>query len=143
MANNNLIEVVERLADDLRQVPGVRHVTTDRYIPSEVPGHLVPCIGLYEETLAEDHLVGRRRRCTLTVRLDMTVQGESESRARELRDELRRQVNFALNDNSTRDGWAVYTDEVTQWVLSVLEDPRTLHLQRLVKVYWVEDCEER
>lgn len=143
MSNPNLIQVVNSLAEDLRLVPGVKRVTTERYTPSSLPGHHVPCIGLYEENLAEEYLVGRRRRCTLTVRLDMTVQGESESRARELRDTLRREVNFALNDNSRRDDWAVYTDEVAQWVLNVLEDPTTLHLQRMVKVFWYEQCEDR
>ena len=143
MASNNLVEVVEALADDLRQVSGINRVTTERDVPSSVPGHLVPSIGLYEEALAEEYLVGRRRRCTLTVRLDMTVEGESEARARELRDDLRRRVNFALNDNSMRDGWSVYTDEATQWGVNTLEDPRTLHLQRLVRIYWIEQCEER
>lgn len=143
MASNNLVEVLDSLAADLRQIQGIKRVTAEHDTPSSVPGHLVPSIGLYEEGLAEDYLVGRRRRCTLTVRLDMTIQGESEARARELRDDLRRRVNFALNDNSTRDGWAVYTDEQTQWVTNVLEDPMTLHLQRLVRIYWVEQCEER
>lgn len=143
MASNNLVEVLDSLAADLRQIQGIKRVTTEHDTPSSVPGHLVPSIGLYEESLAEDYLVGRRRRCTLTVRLDMTIQGESEARARELRDDLRRRVNFALNDNSTRDGWAVYTDEQTQWVTNVLEDPLTLHLQRLVRIYWTEICSER
>lgn len=143
MSNPNLIEVLDALAADLRQIDGIKRVTTEHDTPSSVAGHLVPSIGLYEEGLAEDYLVGRRRRCTLTVRLDMTIQGESEARARELRDDLRRRVNFALNDNSMRDGWATYTDETAQWVVNVLEDPRTLHLQRLVRIYWVEQCEER
>ena len=144
MASNNLVEVVEALADDLRQVSGINRVTTERDVPSSVPGHLVPSIGLYEEALAEEYLVGRRRRCTLTVRLDMTVEGESEARARELRDDLRRRVNFALNDNSMRDGWATVTDpDVTQWVINVLEDPRMLHAQRLCRITWIEQCEER
>jgi hypothetical protein len=143
MANPNLIEVVDSLAADLRQVPGVRRVTTEQYTPSSIAAHLTPCIGLYEEGLAESHLVGHRRRCTLSVRLDMTIQGQDEARARELRDTLRHEVNYALSQNSTRDGWAVYTDEATQWVVNTLEDPRTLHLQRLVKVYWIEDCLDR
>ena len=144
MSNPNLVEVLDSLAADLRQIDGIKRVTTEHDTPSSVAAHLVPSIGLYEEGLAEDYLVGRRRRCTLTVRLDMTIQGESEARARELRDDLRRRVNFALNDNSMRDGWATVTDpDVTQWVINVLEDPRMLHAQRLCRITWIEQCEER
>lgn len=143
MANPNLIEVVDALCADLREIPGVRKVTTEHFTPTAIPASEIPIIGVYEEQLEEKHKIGRVRRCTLTLRLDCLVQGEDEERSRELRDELRNAINLFTQADTRMGGWAQHTDEASQWVYSTLEDPRMLQLERLIKIFWDEDCGER
>lgn len=79
----------------------------------------------------------------MSVRLDCIVQGETESRARELRDAMRLAINLRLQQDTSRGGWAVYTEDTSQWILSVHEDPTILQLEKLIKVAWDERADER
>lgn len=143
MSNPNASEILASLAADLRTVPGVRCVTTRHFVPTEVPGDQIPIVGLYEESIQESHGVSRQRNCVMDVRLDILVQGETESRARELRDAMRLAVNLHLAQNTERDRWARYTEDTSQWILSTHEDPTLLQLEKSIKVVWQEDAGER
>ena len=143
MASLNASKVLASLAADLANVPGVRTVTTRSFTPADVPGMQTPIIGLYEESIAESHGISKQRKCVMSVRLDCIVQGETESRAREIRDAMRLAINLHLQQDTSRGGWAVYTEDTSQWILSTHEDPTVLQLEKLIKVAWDERADER
>ena len=71
------------------------------------------------------------------MRLYCLVQGSTEDRARELRDYLRRDINFRLFADQQRSGFAYQTDGESEWVLEYVDQVEgivTLALERTMVI---------
>jgi len=134
---DDLLRVLGRISTDRGDLSTVRYCTTRRFTASDLAGHQVPAIGVWEEDIQERFLAGHQRDVALTLRLYCLVQGSTEDRALELRDYLRRDINFRLFADQQRSGFAYQTDGESEWVLEYVDQVEgivTLALERTMVI---------
>ena len=134
---DDLLLVLGRIHTSRGDLSTVRYCTTRRFTPSDLAGHQVPAIGVWEEDYQERFMAGHQRDITRTLRLYCVVQGSDERRAREFRDYLRRDVNFILFGDQQRSGLAYQSDWQSEWVLEYVgqsDGVVTLTMERLMSI---------
>lgn len=135
---DDLLRVLGSIHTNRGDLSTVRYCTTRRFQPGGLAGTQIPAIGVWEEEIEETFMAGFKRDCAMTLRLFCVVQGADEDRARELRDYLRRDINFRLYADQQRSGFAYVSDGENEWTLSTLEDKSTFLMERTVVIRFRE-----
>lgn len=135
---DNILSVIGSISTNNGDLSTVRLCSTRRTQPTDISGSQIPFVGVWEEDVSEQFLAGLKRDVSITFRLFCLVQGSDEARARELREFLRRDINFRLYQDQKQNGNAYHTDNESEWVFSTLEDKRMLVCERVMTIKWRE-----
>lgn len=135
---DDLLRVLGSIHTNNGDLSTVRYCTTRRFQPSDLAGAQIPAIGVWEEDITETFMAGYKRDCAMTLRLFCVVQGADEDRARELRDYLRRDINFRLYADQQRSGFAYVSDGENEWTMATLEDRTTFVMERTLTIRFRE-----
>jgi hypothetical protein len=135
---DDLLRVLGRISTTRGDLSTARYCTTRRFTPSDLAGHQIPAIGVWEEDYQERFMAGHQRDVTRTVRIYCVVQGSDERRARELRDYLRRDINYVLFTDQQRSGLAYQSDGESEWAIEYVgqgpDGVVTLTMEKLMSI---------